>query len=36
MQILGCPENYQSDYDLPVSENLKEEIVHCMKTIKEI
>jgi dihydrodipicolinate synthase/N-acetylneuraminate lyase len=36
MQILGCPGNYQSDYDLPVSENLKEEIAHCMKTIKEI
>ena len=36
MQLLGCPGNYQSDYDLPVSENLKEEIVYCMKTIKEI
>ena len=35
MQILGCPGNYQSDYDLPVSENLKEEISHCMKIIEE-
>ncbi len=36
MELLGCPGNYQADYDLPVSEKLKEEIAVCMKVIKEI
>lgn len=36
MALLGCPGNYQSDYDMPVSEKLKEEIVNCMKGIGEI
>jgi 4-hydroxy-tetrahydrodipicolinate synthase len=36
MELLGCPGNYQPDYEVPVSENLKEEILSCMKAIKEI
>lgn len=36
MELVGCPGNYQADYDLPVSEKLKEEILSCMKAIKEI
>jgi dihydrodipicolinate synthase/N-acetylneuraminate lyase len=36
MKLLGLPGNYHSDYDLPISENLKEEILSCMKEIKEI
>ncbi len=35
MELLGCPGNYQADYDTPVPEKLKEEIFNCMKTIKE-
>lgn len=36
MELLGCPGNYQADYDLPISDSLKEEISVCMKAIKEI
>ncbi|MDD4193250.1 MAG: dihydrodipicolinate synthase family protein [Mangrovibacterium sp.] len=36
MELLGCPGNYQSDYDMPVSEKLKGELFHCMKGIGEL
>ena len=36
MELLGCPGDYQSDYDTPVSESLKTEIYEMMKAIKEI
>ncbi len=36
MELIGCPGNYHSDYDIPVSERLKEEIFDCMRLIKEI
>lgn len=36
MDLLKCPGNYHADYALPISEELKEEIVDLMKTINEI
>lgn len=36
MGLLGCPGNYHSDYDLPITENLKDEIYGFMKEINEI
>lgn len=36
MELLGCKGNYQSDYEMPVSESLKKEIYRCMREIKEI
>ena len=36
MELIGCPGNYQADYDTPVSEKLKSEIHEFMKAIKEI
>ena len=36
MGLLGAPGNYHPDYEVPVSEKLKEEIITCMKSIKEI
>ncbi len=36
MELLGCPGNYQADYDLPVPDNLKDEINEFMKEIEEI
>ena len=36
MELIGCPGNYQADYDTPVSEKLKQEIFDAMKEIKEI
>ena len=36
MELLGCPGNYHSDYAVPISEKLKENIYRCMKDIKEI
>ena len=36
MELLGCPGNYHPDFNNQVSEKLKEEIYHCMKSIKEI
>jgi dihydrodipicolinate synthase/N-acetylneuraminate lyase len=36
MKLIGCPGNYHPDYDMEVSDKLKEEIYNCMKTIKEI
>ena len=36
MELLGCPGNYHPDYNNQVSDQLKEEIYGCMKSIKEI
>lgn len=36
MELLGCAGNYHPDYDRQVSDQLKEEIYGCMKSIKEI
>lgn len=36
MELIGCPGNYQSDYDAPISEKLKLEIYDAMKAIEEI
>jgi len=36
MELLGCPGNYQADYDLPVPDNLKDEINEFMKEVEEI
>ena len=36
MGLLGCPGNYHPDYDMQISDNLKEEIYGFMKSIKEI
>lgn len=36
MGVLGCPGNYHPDFNKQVSDKLKEEIVACMKSIKEI
>jgi dihydrodipicolinate synthase/N-acetylneuraminate lyase len=36
MELLGCPGNYHTDYAVPVSDKLKDEIYRCMKEIKEI
>lgn len=36
MDLLKCPGNYHADYALPISEELKEEIVDLMKIINEI
>jgi len=36
MELLGCPGNYHPDYELPVQEQLKEDIYKWMKAIKEI
>ncbi|RIJ46647.1 dihydrodipicolinate synthase family protein [Maribellus luteus] len=36
MELIGCPGNYQADYDVPISETLKLEIYDVMKEIKEI
>ena len=36
MELLGCPGNYHPDYDVQVSDKLKEEINSYMKTIGEI
>lgn len=36
MELLKCPGNYHADYALPISEELKEEIVDLMKIINEI
>ncbi|MCE4565047.1 dihydrodipicolinate synthase family protein [Maribellus sp. CM-23] len=36
MGLLGCPGNYQSDYDVPISEGLKEEICQFMKEMGEL
>jgi len=36
MELLKCPGNYHADYALPISGELKEEIVDLMKNINEI
>lgn len=36
MELLKCPGNYHPDYALPISRELKEEIVDLMKNIHEI
>lgn len=36
MELLKCPGNYHADYALPISGELKEEIVDLMKNIHEI
>jgi 4-hydroxy-tetrahydrodipicolinate synthase len=36
MELLGCPGNYHPDYNMQVSDKLKEEIYNYMKLIKEI
>lgn len=36
MELLRCPGNYHADYALPISGELKEEIVDLMKSINEI
>ncbi len=36
MKLLGCPGNYHTDFDLPIPEELKEEIHGFMKAIKEL
>ena len=36
MELLACPGYYQSDYDIPISEKMKEDIYECMKAINEI
>jgi dihydrodipicolinate synthase/N-acetylneuraminate lyase len=36
MGLIGCEGNYQADYDTPISEKLKLEIVNVMKEIEEI
>lgn len=36
MELLKCPGNYHADYALPISGELKEEIVDLMKNIREI
>lgn len=36
MELIGCPGNYQADYDAPISEKLKLEIYDAMKAIEEI
>jgi dihydrodipicolinate synthase/N-acetylneuraminate lyase len=36
MGLLGCQGNYHSDFDLPITETMKEEIFNCMKAINEV
>lgn len=36
MYLLNCPGNYEADYALPITEELKVEIFELMKQIKEI
>ena len=36
MELLKCPGNYHADYALPISGELKEEIVDLMKNLNEI
>lgn len=35
-ELIGCPGNCHPDYEVPVSEYLKEEIFSCLKAIKKI
>jgi dihydrodipicolinate synthase/N-acetylneuraminate lyase len=36
MELLGCPGNFHPDFNTQVSPKLKEEVLNCMKLIKEI
>ncbi len=36
MELLGCPGNYHPDFNIMVSDKLKEEVYNCMKSVKEI
>ncbi|MFA6572015.1 MAG: dihydrodipicolinate synthase family protein [Bacteroidota bacterium] len=36
MHLLNCPGNYEADYALPITEELKVEIFELMKQIKEV